>query len=188
MDIEKIWNEAVSFKVYLERAQDAVDHPVTPIEKEYHEYYTLGVQRMNRMYKTYKPDERQLKDFAEKNFRGKILIISEPWCGDASQVLPVVCSFFSATEIRITYRDQKPSLIDDFLTNGSRSIPIVIFLNENYQVISSWGPRPDYGHKLFLKHKANPSVYSDEELHNDLQVYYAKNKGIDTIEELLSIL
>lgn len=188
MDIKKFWDEGVSYDTYLQQAQESVDHPKTQLEKDYHEYYVLGVQRMNRMSKIYQPDEEQLKTLAEKKFKGKILIIAEPWCGDASQALPVVHSFFSGYEIRITYRDQTPSLIDDFLSNGSKSIPKIIFLDENFKVISSWGPRPAYGHELFMKHKADPGTYTEEELHNDLQVYYAKNKGIDTIQEILALI
>lgn len=188
MDIKKFWDEGVSYDTYLQQAQESVDHPKTQLEKDYHEYYVLGVQRMNRMSKIYQPDEEQLKTLAEKKFKGKILIIAEPWCGDASQALPVVHSFFSGYAIRITYRDQTPSLIDDFLSNGSKSIPKIIFLDENFKVISSWGPRPAYGHELFMKHKADPGTYTEEELHNDLQVYYAKNKGIDTIQEILALI
>ncbi len=54
------------------------------------------------------------KHLRKKNFRGRILIISEAWCGDASQAIPVVVKFFEQYEVRITYRDQEPSLIDDF--------------------------------------------------------------------------
>lgn len=188
MNIKKFWNEAVSFEEYLKKAEESLSHPKTDVEKEYREYYELGIQRMHRMSKIYKPDTKQAAALALKNFNGKILIISEPWCGDASQAIPVVYRFFRKIEIRITYRDQQPSLIDDFLTNGARSIPIVVFLDEKFQVINSWGPRPEFGKKLFLKHKENPALFSEEQLHNDLQVYYAKNKGFDTVEEMLALL
>ena len=140
------------------------------------------------MYEKYIPEESQVRALAQKKFNGKILIISEPWCGDASQVVPVVVKFFEQFDVRITYRDQEPSLIDDFLTQNAKSIPVVIFLDEDFQVIGSWGPRPEYGKLLLQRHKAEPQLYSIEQFHNDLQVYYAKNRGLDTIQELLDLL
>ena len=188
MTIQKYWNEAVSYTEYLAEAGERLGSPRNQQDIEFAEYYRLGIQRMNRMYEKYLPDENQVKALAQKNFNGKILIISEPWCGDASQVLPVVVKFFEQFEIRITYRDQEPSLIDRFLTENAKSIPVVIFLDEDFQVIASWGPRPKYGKLLLERHKAEPELYTKDQFHNDLQVYYAKNRGFDTVQELLELL
>jgi hypothetical protein len=32
-------------------------------------------------------------------------------------------------------------LIENYLTNGGKSIPIVIFLDEDFNEIAHWGPR-----------------------------------------------
>lgn len=185
MNVKDFWDKAISYNQYLTETKEIVANPKTDEQKDFLEYYKLGVQRMDRMAHVYKPNEDQVKRFAKKHFKGKILIISEGWCGDASQVLPVVVKFFEQYEIRISYRDQEPSLIGDFLTNGAKSIPVVLFLDNNYKVISHWGPRPKYGMELLAKHKANPEKYTNDDFHNDVQVYYAKNKGLDTIEEIL---
>lgn len=188
MDIKKFWDNAVSYNEYLTQAGEILGNPKTEEQKNFHDYYKLGIQRMERMSEKYIPNEKQVEELAQKKFRGKILIISEAWCGDASQVLPVVVKFFEQFEVRISYRDQEPSLIDDFLTNGSKSIPVVIFLDENYNAINHWGPRPKYGQELLDKHKANPTEFTKDQFYNDLQVYYAKNRGFDTIEELLALI
>jgi len=188
MDIKQFWDQGISFSEYIKRAKESVDHPHTQVEKDYHEYYKLGLQRMHRMLKTFKPDQEQTQLLNSKNFKGRILIISEPWCGDASAVLPVVTRFFSHAEIRITYRDQEPSLINSFLTNGSKSIPVVIFIDESYKVVAHWGPRPKFGYHLFMKHKSDPEKYTEEQFHNDLQIYYAKNNGKDIISEILKLI
>lgn len=189
MKIKKFWDEALSYEEYMKLGQDIADQPKTETEKAYAKYYELGIQRMNRMMKTYKPDPEAMKAVGEKQFSGKILIISEPWCGDASNAVPIATKLFKDNEVRITLRDQNPSLIDDFLTNGiSRSIPIVVFLDQDFEVIGHWGPRPEHGRRLFEKHRADPEVYSEEQLHNDLQVYYAKDKGVSTTEEMLALL
>lgn len=186
MNIKKFWDEGINYEQYLQLAQEHIDNPNT--DPEYLEYFKLGLMRMNRMMKSFNATDEQNALLEQKQFKGKILIITEPWCGDASNAVPVVQKFFNNNEMRITLRDQEPSLIDHFLTNGGKSIPIVIFLNENFEVINSWGPRPAYGLELFKKFKANPETYDKGKFHNELQVYYAKNKGQDTINEILDLL
>lgn len=188
MEISKFWDEAVSYNEYLKAAEERLGNPKTQQDKEFAEYYRLGIQRMNRMWEKYIPSEEQVEQLAQKKFSGKILIISEAWCGDASQVLPVVVKFFEQFEIRISYRDQNPSLIEDFKTDNTISIPIVIFLDTNFNVINSWGPRPKHGKELLEKHKANPEAYTKDDFYVELQTYYAKNRGKDTIEELLQLI
>lgn len=188
MNLKKFWKEGVSYDVYLKSAQESLESPKSTAETEFQEYYKLGIQRMNRMAKSFEPYPEHLEILAGKNFKGKVLIITEAWCGDASQAVPVISKFFQQNEVRITYRDQEPSLIDHFLTNGAKAIPVVLLLNEHYEVINTWGTRPQYGSALLAKHKNDPEAYSREQFHNDLQVYYAKNKGFDTIEEILRLL
>ena len=190
--MKNFWDQAVSFDEYFKSAEELISKEASELSKEEQdmmEYYKLGVQRMSRMLKVYKPEEEQLQQLAGKNFKGKVLIISEAWCGDAGQTVPAVSLFFKGNnEVRIAYRDKNPDLIDQFLTNGTKSIPIVVLLDENFNVINHWGPRPTYGTELLKKFKADPENYPKEQFYNDLQVYYSKNRGKDTIEEILSLL
>lgn len=188
MEIKKFWDNSVSYQEYLSNAAERLEHPQTDEDKDYEEYYKLGIQRMNRMNEKFHPNEQQLERLAQKKFDGKILIISEAWCGDASQVVPVVSNFFGTEKVKISYRDQDPSLIDDFLTNGSKSIPVVIILDKDFNYINHWGPRPKHGKKLLEMHKADPEGFSKEDFYVKLQTYYAKNRGLDTIEELLELI
>lgn len=188
MDIKQYWDKAVSYTEYLRDAGERLGNPKDTQEADYAEYYRLGIQRMNRMTEKYLPNSEQVETLAKKKFNGKILIISESWCGDASQVIPVVVKFFEQFEVKISYRDQEPSLIDSYLVNGGKSIPIVIFLDENFNEITHWGPRPKHGTELLNKHKANPEEFTRDQFYVELQTYYAKNRGFDTIEELLELL
>lgn len=190
--MKKYWEKGISFDEYFRNTEKVIqkdEADLTEEEAKMLEYYKLGVQRMNRMKKVYKPNEEQLQRLADKNFKGKFLIISEGWCGDAGQTVPAVSLFFEGkNEVRIAYRDPNPDLIDQFLTNGTRSIPIVVILDENNSVIAHWGPRPAYGTELLNKYKANPEAYPKEQFYNDLQVYYAKNRGVDVINEILDLI
>ena len=183
------WENALTFEGYMQVAEErATNNPDQ--NDEYQEYYELGLQRLNRTLKTFKVDAEQLAKAKAKDFTGKILIISEPWCGDASATVPAVSKFFEAAgnQVRVFLRDQDHSLIDLFLTNGTQSIPKVIVLEEDFSVKADWGPRPQYGNDLLKKFKENPDTYLREDFYNDLQVYYAKNKGKDAIEEIITLL
>lgn len=187
--MKEYWDKAISFDEYVKIGEQRLQNPANEQEKSFAEYYQLGLQRMERFLKVYSTDEEQLADLKSKNFNGKILIISEVWCGDASATVPVIEKFFEGkNEVQIFLRDSDPSLIDQFLTDGSQSIPKVIILDENYNVINSWGPRPKYGHELLLKYKADPENFPKEQFYHDLQIYYSRNKGKDAISELLELL
>lgn len=189
--IKKYWDHSVSYSDYLKNSEariHALQQSKKEEEKEFLQYYQLGKTRMNRVDKTYHPDEGQLKKLETKNFTGKILIISEGWCGDAAMIVPVLHAFFGDDNVRLVYRDENEDLINQYLTNGGKAIPIVLLLDEKAEtVVAHWGPRPVYGMELLKKHKTDPS-YSADEFHTDLQLYYTKNKGVDIVEEILNLL
>jgi len=187
--MENYWEKGISFEEYVHIGKERLENPSNQQEIDYKHYYELGLQRMDRTLKKYVPDEEQLKELASKNFDGKILIISEVWCGDASATVPVLVNFFEGkNDVRIFLRDNDKSLINQFLTNGTESIPKVIILDKDFNVKNSWGPRPKYGKELLLKYKADPEAYPKDQFYNDLQLYYAKNRGKDAVQEILELL
>ncbi|SHG56300.1 thioredoxin family protein [Chryseobacterium vrystaatense] len=187
--MKNYWDQGISFEEYIRIGRERLENPSNQLETEYKQYYELGLQRMDRTLKKYVPDEEQLKGLATKNFDGKILIISEAWCGDASATVPALVTFFEGhNEVRIFLRDNDKSLISQFMTNGTESIPKVIILDKDFNVKNSWGPRPKFGHELLLKHKADPEAYPKDNFYNDLQLYYAKNRGKDAVQEILELL
>ena len=74
--------------------------------------------------------------------------------------------------------------MDNFLTNGGRSIPVLVRINpETNEVVSHWGPRPRAAQELFLKHKSEGK--SKEESVLEIQKWYNENKSQDLISELI---
>lgn len=188
-DLKQYWDQSISFEEYLNENEKRLNHPKDEEEASFKEYYELAKQRMERTLKTFKKDEDHVQALKDKNFAGKVLIISEPWCGDASATVPAVSKFFEGTnEVRIFLRDSDTTLIDQFLTNGTQSIPIVVLLDNDYNPLAHWGPRPKHGQDLLKKFKENPDTYPKDDFYNDLQVYYAKNRGRDAIEEILELI
>lgn len=154
-------------------------------------YSTLNEVRMNRLDKTIVlPDEAEE---ALKNLKKEytLLVISEGWCGDAAQILPVMNKITEATpklEMEIVLRDDNPQLMDEYLTNGARSIPKLILIEkETNTVRGSWGPRPNGALQLVLDYKEKHGVF-DMEAKTALQKWYLEDKGLSTVEEIVLLL
>lgn len=79
--------------------------------------------------------------FREKNW--KMLVIAADWCTDALLCIPIMkrISEVANFSMRFLIRDENLELMDQYLTNGSRSIPIFIFIDENGEEVAVWGPR-----------------------------------------------
>ena len=52
-------------------------------------------------------------------------------------------------ELRVLSRDENPDLMDAHLTNGTRSIPVVMILDQEFREVAWWGPRPRPLQELF---------------------------------------
>jgi hypothetical protein len=75
----------------------------------------------------------------------KLLVISEDWCGDASNTVPVIAKLADVApgvELRVVKRDEHPELMDRHLTAGARSIPLIVVLDRDFRPVGQWGPRP----------------------------------------------
>lgn len=115
----------------------------------------------------------------------KLLVIAEDWCGDASNTIPVVAKFANSVpgvDLRVILRDQNSEVMDRYLTNGSRSIPIVIVLDESYREIGHWGPRPT---ELQAWVMANRGSMAKAELYPQVRKWYARDRGETTLREVL---
>ena len=60
------------------------------------------------------------------------LAISEDWCMDTSNTIPFlqrVAEAVPGVDLRLILRDKNPDVMNRYLTNGSRSIPVLIILD-----------------------------------------------------------
>jgi len=120
-------------------------------------YGKLNRQRMHRLEKTVLLNE-SLKEKARKIERKQIwLIITEGWCGDAAQNIPIIEKIAAESDnikTRYVLRDENLELMDAYLTNNARSIPKLIALDAlNLEEIGTWGPRPKASMDLFIELK-----------------------------------
>jgi len=106
------------------------------------------------------------------------MIISETWCGDSAQNIPYIAKIAGLNpqiDFQIILRDVYPHIMDMYLTNGTRSIPILVAFDESGNELFRWGPRTQEAKKLFTDLKAlgleMPAVL--EKLH----LWYGRNRG-----------
>lgn len=155
-------------------------------------YSSLNETRMDRLDKTMRiSDENSLK---LKKLNGEYiwLIISEGWCGDAAQILPILNKMTIISkdkiEMKIVLRDENEELMKLFLTNKKRAIPKLIIIDrETGSVLDSWGPRPKGATNLINDYKKKFGVI-DEKAKIELQLWYLKDKGLSTQEEIIALM
>lgn len=149
-------------------------------------YTKLNWSRIKRLNKTAKLSEEQSRHFKDLNEEQTWLVITEPWCGDAAQSLPFLNKFAEIAEnidLKIVLRDENPELMDAYLTNGSRSIPKLIILDKNMQLINHWGPRSKAATKV-VNNYIQEFGQIDDQLKTELQVWYNLNKGEAILQEI----
>lgn len=152
-------------------------------------YSKLNNSRMKRLDKTTKLDDSVVNKFSSIDKKITWVELSEGWCGDAAQNLPVINKLAetnSNINLRIVLRDENPELMNEFLTNGNQAIPKLIQL-ENEKLTKTWGPRPTIATKMVVDYKAKHGQL-DADFKKDLQVWYNKNKNENVIEDLSELI
>lgn len=154
-------------------------------------YTVLNEHRMKRWDKTIKiSGEAQEKI---KSFNGDVtwLVLTESWCGDAAHVIPVinkVAELNSKINLRLVLRDENDALMQQFLTNGGKSIPKLIMIeNASGEVLGTFGPRPAEATQLVKDYLAEHGMVT-EEFKEILQTWYNKDKGQNTVANLMTLL
>lgn len=153
-------------------------------------YSELNEVRMKRLEKTLKLDLEVEKALQNLKSKQTWLVISEGWCGDAAQILPIIKLMTEVSEnidFKIVLRDENEALMNQFLTNGAKSIPKLLVLDESFNLINHWGPRPEGAKNLIIEYKANHGIV-DEAAKIALQKWYLDDKGISTMMEIVAIL
>jgi hypothetical protein len=117
-----------------------------------------------------------------------LLVLSEDWCGDSVNIVPIIAKLtesVSNMDMRILARDENLDIMDEHLTGKSRSIPIVIILNQKYIECGWWGPRPGPLQKWVVE---KGMLLSKEERYKEVRTFYARDHGLTTMTEIVAKL
>ena len=162
-----------------------------PDQSEAYVHYTvLNQQRMHRLDKTIALLPSVETAVKSVTVGQTWLVLTEAWCGDAAQSLPVMHAMEvlnPAISLRLLLRDEHPELMDRYLTNGvARSIPKLIGLDAaTMEELFTWGPRPAALQELFYKMRADGVEYRLAK--EELQRWYNKDRTISIQEELAAL-
>lgn len=189
--IKKSLEKSFSYTEYRNHVSNKLSQgEVTGNEQSEHllKYSELNVVRMNRLDKTLTVHE----DVTEKisSIKSKLiwLVLSEGWCGDAAQLLPIINKKAELSEnikLKVLLRDENEELMNQFLTNGGKAIPkLIIIEEETLEVLDHWGPRPEGASKLINDYKATHGIV-DEIAKTELQKWYLQDKGFSTQKEII---
>ncbi|WP_024479120.1 thioredoxin family protein [Cellulophaga baltica] len=152
-------------------------------------YTLLNDKRMKRLDKTLKFSEDIVERITKVSKKITWLVLTESWCGDAAQTMPVMNKLASLNpniEFKVILRDENLALMNQFLTNGTLSIPKLLMIDDaTNTVFSEWGPRPSKATQLVAEYKNTHGTLTPE-FKQDLQIWYTKDKGVNTAEDLLA--
>lgn len=185
LDYKSYFENGISYTEYLKNFQDEI---AIGEESKFAEYLPQNWSRQSRLDRKLKLTE-ELVDVIKKQTKTiNWLLITEHWCGDASQINPIINKVAETSggkiNLKLVYRDEDEDLIDAHLTDGrSRSIPILIQLDENFNVQKVYGPRPAEAQKLVKSLLAASEPYNIP-----LHTWYAKDKQKSIQDDLARLL
>jgi thioredoxin-like negative regulator of GroEL len=161
--------------------------------ESYVQFAQLNQSRMDRLDKRDRFITEMIEILGQLDKPVLMLAITEGWCGDAAQIIPLIYHMTKATDqldLQLVLRDEHPDLMSQFLTDGARSIPKVIFLDAATKaVLGDWGPRPAVPQQMTMDYKHLPEPKPDyDSYQKELHTWYARDKTASTQRELVEAL
>lgn len=191
--IEKSLQNTLTYTSYREKVKELLSENKSTghvQSEDLTNYSLLNDKRMKRLDKTIKLSDKTIAKIKELKQPQTWLVITEGWCGDAAQNLPVInklAEINDLIDLKIVLRDDHQELMNLFLTNGGMAIPKLIALDSKNEVLNTWGPRPSTATQMVADYKkANGSL--DADFKQDLQVWYNKNKGQNVQEDFIEMV
>ncbi|MGU3376968.1 thioredoxin family protein [Chryseobacterium sp. M5A1_1a] len=184
----------MTYNEYIEYFESIIKNELAnqsaPYDNEmYLDYTKLNWARTRRWFKTGKLSKNLVTETKKISTPQKWIVITEPWCGDAAHSIPFIEMIARLNPlITVSYelRDSKPYKINEYLTNGGKSIPKLIIRNVENNDIATWGPRPKRAQDLYNQLVEESADF--ERTKTELQNWYNENMGIDLQQEFLQLI
>ena len=168
MDFRTLWQQGMTFSDFVAAAAPE------------HRHLWEGVYRTASI-----PDWARMPVMEER----KLLALVEDWCIDTSSTIPFLARWAEMVpglSLRLLRRDEYPALMDRYLTNGARSIPIVLVLDREFREVARWGPYPAPLADWVREHK--PPALPRADFVKGKRVWYARDRGETTLREIAEIV
>ena len=154
------------------------------------DFTALNRRRMSRLNKTLSLNSELKKAVDTISEKQEWVVITEAWCGDSAQCLPVIGKIAEYSEkinLKIILRYKNPELMENYLTNGSKSIPKLIVYNAKKKELFTWGPRPVPAQTFLNNWKKEPAGRNWEAFETELHTWYARDKSKTMQQEFIEI-
>ncbi len=191
-NITDLARRGLTYDRYLELMAAEADRDPAGLDPEQTEKITftgLNLHRARRIARTWRPADELAAAVAALPGPQLWLALTEPWCGDSAQCLPVfaiLAGLRPDIDFRLLLRDQNPEVMDLYLTGGKRSIPIVIALDPDGQELFRWGPRPAAAQAVF--EEARSEGLDKPAILERLHLFYGRDRGRALDAELTALL
>lgn len=154
-------------------------------------YTELNEVRMNRLDKTTRLTPETVSAIGQWNQKYCWLVLTEGWCADGAQVLPVLHKMAQANaqiDFRLAFRDENDGLMQGVLTQGAKAMPKLLVVDpDTFALLGQWGPRPQGAVELIANYKQIHGIV-DETAKADLQLWYFHNKGVAIQQEIVALM
>jgi hypothetical protein len=181
----------LTFDAYLElMASQAAAPPPDDVEAaEKIEFTQLNLHRSGRISRTWRPSDELAAPASRLAGPQLWMVLTEPWCGDSAQCLPclaVLAAGLPAVDLRILPRDENLDIMDQFLTDGKRSIPILVAFDTEGRELYRWGPRPA-GAQAVVDQALAEGLDKPARLER-LHLWYGRDRGREVDAEYAAVL
>lgn len=148
---------------------------------KYQELWTLGARRAS-------VPADVLETLGKLTAPVRLVVLNEDWCLDAVGVVPYISKLAEENrliELRSFSRDANPDLMNAHLTGTSRSIPVVIAYDADWNEIGWWGPRPTELQDWVMTAGA---LMPKPEKYHYMRQWYARDHGATPLREIADMV
>ncbi|MGZ9587304.1 thioredoxin family protein [Paenibacillus marinisediminis] len=121
-------------------------------------------------------EEREFFESLQYRDDLRCMILAADWCGDVVRNVPVVFQAMKTAGIptEVLIMEQFLEVMDQFLTMGGRSVPVVLITDTGGHVLGQWGPRPSDVQAHMIKFKQENTDREAEDYQSNLKAAYVK--------------
>ncbi len=191
----QVINNALSFEDYLQLTRDIVEERI-PRAGLYQadntfRYTRSNLERMNKVLNGMVLSQKLYNLLSDLREEWVWVVLTEPWCGDASWGTPALYIIASASEhisFKILLRDQHPDIMKAYQTAGSDSIPKLICLRKSdLKELGSWGPRPVMLQQIVLEGLSKPDFNYRDSV-RAIHAWYEQDMTKSIQDELVDLI
>ncbi len=182
-------HDGLRYEEYREAWKRQLDTPLPddadPEERRLDHYLNYNWDRQAHVHESYTPSGALRSAVSAIEDSHLWMVLTEPWCGDSAFLLPVIAEAADLSDqvtLRILLRDKNLDIMDQYLTDESRSIPKLVAFSEDGQELFTWGPRPEGAARRFgeLQEQYDEKM----ELIDEFLEYYEEGGWQETDTEL----